>query len=202
MRSTCSPRQPTSLSPCTASTSAAAGGTAPGIAFTLTSLNGFTGPVSFSVSTGSNALSASYAFSVDPITLTSSGTASTTLTLYAFQSSVSNGVQTPISTASNRVPTGTPSSVAPWYAAGSGAALACMMLLFLPKRRRWSALLAAILSVAALGALGCGSGGSLASTTTVSNAAPGTYNLTVTAAGTTSTGVKLVHNATVTLTVN
>jgi len=191
-----------SFTPCTASVAVTAGGTATGIPFTLTSLNGFVGSVSFSVSTGSSALSASYSFSTSPVTLTNGGTGSTTLTLYAYQSSTGNGVQTPISTASNRVPTGMPSSGTPWYAAGSGAALACMMLLVLPKRRRWSALLAAVLSVVALGAIGCGSGGSVVSAPTVSNAAPGTYNLTVTAAGTTSTGAKLVHNATVTLTVN
>ncbi len=184
------------FTPCTASTSAAAGGAATGIPFTLTSLNNFSGQVTFSVISVGNILSVSYNFSVNPVTLTSGGTGTTTLTLYAYQSSVNNGVQIPVSTASNR-------GDVPWYAAGSEAAFAGVLLFVLPKRRRWGALLLAIFTVAALGAIGCGSGTSTATAaSTTTNTAPGTYNLMVTATGKASSGATLVHNATVTLTVN
>jgi hypothetical protein len=81
-----------------------------------------------------------------------------------------------------------------------------MILLVAPRRRRWSALLMAVLSVAALTIVGCGGntsttggtggggGGGTGTTTTVAQA--GTYTFTV-------TGVSgsLVHSAQVTVTV-
>jgi hypothetical protein len=80
-----------------------------------------------------------------------------------------------------------------------------MFLLVLPRRRRWGALLALIISVGVVGgAVGCGgssgssSGGS--TTPTQTNATPGTYNITITAVAATPTG-NLVHNATVVFTV-
>jgi hypothetical protein len=77
-----------------------------------------------------------------------------------------------------------------------------MLLLTLPRRRRWAGLLAVVLSLAALTAVGCGgntstTGGSTGGGTgTTTNAQRGTYTFTVTGvAGT------LVHSAQVTVTV-
>jgi hypothetical protein len=98
-----------------------------------------------------------------------------------------------------------PSSNTPWYVAGSGATLACMLLFTMPRRRRWTGLLAVALSLAALTAVGCGgntstsggsTGGGGGGTGTTTNAQRGTYTFTITAvAGT------LVHSAQVTVTV-
>jgi ABC-type transporter Mla subunit MlaD len=48
-----------------------------------------------------------------------------------------------------------------------------MFLLVLPRRRRWGALLAVLLTAGAIGASGCGSGGTLPTNAT--------YNVTITA---------------------
>jgi hypothetical protein len=79
----------------------------------------------------------------------------------------------------------------PWYAAGSGATLAGLCLLMLPRRRRLSALLVALLSISALTAVGCGGsssnsggsggGGGGGTTPGMTNSAPGTYTFTITA---------------------
>jgi len=62
-------------------------------------------------------------------------------------------------------------------------------------------LLAVVLSVGALGAVGCGSSSSTTTTNpTKTNAATGTYNLLVTASATTSTGV-VNHSTNVTFSV-
>jgi hypothetical protein len=75
-----------------------------------------------------------------------------------------------------------------------------MLLLTLPRRRRWAGLLAVVLSVTALTAVGCGgntsttggsSGGGTGSTT---NAQSGTYTFTITAVS-----GSLVHSAQVTV---
>jgi hypothetical protein len=120
----------------------------------------------------------------------------TTLTISAFQSNAKTTGAQSITAHRNG------SGHLPWYAAGSGATLACVFLIGLPRRRRWGALLAVVLSAVAFTAVGCGSGssssGSSSSTTpTVTNAATGTYNVTVTAvAG------GIVHSSVITLTVN
>ena len=184
------------FTPCTATTSVATGGTAPGIALTVAPVNGFTGTVTFSAASDNPNAAISYAFT--PTTVTTSGT--TNLVLYAFvtQSKTTTG-QTKIQVA-NHEPVR-----APWYLAGSGASLACVFLLVLPRRRRWGALLMVVLSVAMLGAVGCGSssstsGGSGGGGTTTTNATRGAYTILVTASATTATGV-VSHSTNVTFNV-
>jgi subtilase family serine protease len=179
-----------SIGPCTPSTSALPGGTSSGITFTITPVNGFTGSVQL-MATPNNPISATTAFTVTPISITStSGAVTTSFVVTAF---VTN------STAS--VLHSRPFGGTPWYAAGSGATLAGMILLAVPRRRRWGALVAVILSVAAIGAVGCGGSSSSSAPTTPTNpsqtnASPGTYSYTVTAVS-----GNIVHSTQVTLTV-
>jgi len=189
-----------SITPCTASTTARAGGVAPGVVLTFTPFQGFTGPITLSVSTNQS-VTASYSFSpalssTNTITI-ASASVPVTLTLSAFQSSAKTATAK-LKVASNHPP----AMKLPWYVAGSGATLACMFLLVLPRRRRWGALLAVIISVGAIGAGGCGSSSSSSTSPTsptqpvVTNAAPGTYTIAVTAvAGNVS------HHATILFTV-
>jgi len=77
-----------------------------------------------------------------------------------------------------------------------------MLLLTLPRRRRWTGLLAVVLSAAALTAVGCGgntstTGGTPSTGTgTTTNAKSGTYSFTITAVS-----GSLVHSAQVTVNV-
>ncbi len=193
-----------SVTPCTSSATAPAGGTASSITFTARPFNGFTGPVAFTAIADAT-LSASYTFSVSPVTVTGSNGSSTVLTLSAFQtnSATSTGL---VKISTNSTPPSAPPSMRSVYTAGSGAALASVLLLTLPRRRRWGALLAMVLSVGAIAASGCGSGGSLVSpgpvtpTPTTTAAAPGTYTVTVVGSGSTPNGNR-IHSAQITFVV-
>ena len=184
-----------SLTPCQATTSARSGSTATGVTLTLAPSNGFTGTVNLTA-TADTPFASQFAFSVNPVNITGATGFTTVLTISAFQSSART--TNTLNVAERRHP----SQHIPGYAAGSGATLACALLFVAPRRRRWGALLAVVVSVSAFAASGCGSasssGGSSSTTTppVVTNATPGTYNVTITAvAGT------LVHSTVVTLTV-
>ena len=184
----------TSGTSCSASISVQPGATSTGITFTITPFNGFTGPVTLTA-VNNNLGNFTPSFSVTPVNITS-GAGTTSFTLKA--SSTTANLTKP-----NLAPFQHPSGKAPWYAAGSGAALACVLLLTLPRRRRWGALLAVLISVTALSAVGCGAsntsntGGSGSGNGTGStNAQAGTYTFTITAVSGT-----IVHSAEVTVTV-
>jgi subtilase family serine protease len=193
------------LTPTTATVTTKSGTDAPGLVFTVVPVNGFTGSVAFSASAIST-LNATYAFSVTPVLINSTASGTTTLTLSAY---ASNGAAAlgkgrlkirPVGAAAVEPPIGSRRG----WAVGSGAALACMVLFMLPRRRKFGALLGALVGVAALGGMlgmsGCGGGTSTVSTTTDST--PGTYTVTVTALGTTTAGVPLAaQTATVTFVV-
>ncbi len=198
-----------SITPCTSSATVASGGVAPGITFTVNPFNGFTGPVAFTA-TANVTLSASYTFSVTPVVISGTTPGSTVFTLSAFQtaSSTTNGL---VKLASTGNPPAPPSRIRSVYAAGSGVALASLLLFGLPRRRRWGALLAVVVSVAAIGAGGCGSGNSTLPASTVTptptpnpsattNAARGTYTVTVIGVGATAAGNR-VHSTQVTFVV-
>lgn len=157
------------ITPSTASVSTIVGEKVPSIVFTLTPVNGFTGPITLTASDISKDGITS-TFSADPVVINSTSGVSTTLSFKAFQSLTNvRGQSLPFDSVSNPSSSGK----SRWYVAGSGATLACMFLLFLPRRRRWGALLAILLSVGAIGASGCGSGGTLPT--------DATYNVTITA---------------------
>ncbi len=191
------------LTPCTASASASTGTSASGITLTLTPYGSFNGTVNLTAyvtafnpanSSASSTIAASYTFNPSTVTITGTSPVTTSLVLSAYQSSSSGNplVIHSTQTASRTTPT--------WYVAGSGASLACMMLLIAPRRRRWGALLAVLLSVAAISISGCGSSSSSSpsggSSTGQTNAARGKYTVNVTA-----TSGALVHTSTMTFTV-
>jgi hypothetical protein len=197
------------LTPATSTVTTAAGTDAPGVVYTVTPVNGFTGPVSFTASTTSSSLNATYSFTVTPVEITTTASGTTTIDLSAYVAELKSGKGL------SRRTTGQAMVHKPelpgakrgteWYA-GSGAALACVVLLMVPRRRRLGALLGLMVSVAALGGMiglqGCGGNSSSNTTTstTQTNATPGTYTIIVTASGT-SAGATLSHNATLTFVV-
>ncbi|MHB1700140.1 MAG: Ig-like domain repeat protein [Acidobacteriaceae bacterium] len=166
------------LTPAKTSLTIASGGTAVTDTMTIGAVNGFTGSVSFSC-TGGLPTGGSCAFS--PATVSNSG--NTTLTITIPTAKVKSGTQ-----AANH------SGKLGWLGA-SGAAMACLLLVGIPGRRRWSALLALLLFAAVAGSVGCGGGGS-SSTPSGPTTSPGTYNITVSA-----TSGTLTHTATIALTV-
>jgi hypothetical protein len=187
-----------SITPCTAPISVNPGATATGVSFTVTPFNGFTGAVKLSV-TNNDGMAATTSFSVTPVNITSSAGVTTSFVITASQAS------TTAAAVKAKFNSGQHSSGrAPWYAAGSGATLACMLLVTLPRRRRWGALLAVMLSLAAFTAVGCSNTsttGSSSGTNPTNPATPtpataGTYSFVVTAVS-----GSLVHSTFVTVTV-
>jgi subtilase family serine protease len=185
-----------SLTPCSGAVTVQPGAVGTGVVFTVTPANGFTGTVNF-IATNDNLAAATYAFSVSPVTI-SSTTAGTTSFVFT-ASAVAGALRAQLKPVASRPQSGR----TPWYAAGSGATLACMLLLTMPRRRRWGALLAVMLSVAAFTAIGCsnssttgGGGGGGGGGTTPTPA--GTYTYTITAVSATG---NLVHSASVVVTV-
>jgi Pro-kumamolisin, activation domain/Bacterial Ig-like domain (group 3) len=187
-----------SITPCTGtatSVTVQSGATSSGITFTITPVGGFTGTVTL-VATNNDGMAATTSFSPATVNLTSAAVTSS----FVVKASQTSKLNRP-----DLFPHSHPPGSGPWYLAGSGATLACMLLLTFPRRRRWGALLAVLISVAALTAVGCGSsssnsggsggsGGGGGSTTT--NASSGTYTFTITAVSGTQ-----VHSTQVTVTV-
>ena len=173
---------------CGATTTVAPGATASGITFTITPVNGFTGSVNLTF-TNNDGMAATPTFSVSPVSITTASGVTTSFVVVASEPTTSANSVKPELKRSGRS-----AGKMPWYAAGSGATLACLCLLTLPRRRRWGALLALVISISALTAVGCGgsssnTGGSGGGTTPpagTTNASPGTYTFTVTAISGTS----------------
>jgi subtilase family serine protease len=187
-----------SITPCTGSVTVASGATSTGVAFTITPVNGFTGSVTMTA-VNNNLGAFTPSFSVTPVNITSTAGVATSFIVRASQTTTAQLVQPGLD------PKQRSSGNTPWYVAGSGATLACMLLFTMPRRRRWTGLLAVALSLAALTAVGCGgntstsggsTGGGGGGTGTTTNAQRGTYTFTITAVSGT-----LVHSAQVTVAV-
>jgi surface-anchored protein len=156
--------------------------------------------VTFSASTSDN-LNATYSFSPLTVTISSTTPATSTLTLSAYVANAKTGSGRlrlkPVGSASLEKPTQPIRRT--WYA-GSGVALGCMLLLMVPRRRRWTGLFVAVLALGAVSMMtGCGDNSSSVAGTT--NTTPGTYTVDVTATGTSSTGTTVSHTSTVTFVV-
>ena len=185
-----------SVTPANASISVPAGGTIPGATINVAPLNGFSGTVVFSASvTSTSGYFPNLLFSNTSITLPA--TTSTTLTL----SGITADLRMP--TLPGQTESGTMyAGKMPWYAAGSGATIASLLLLTLPRRRRLGGLLVLALSVlVGFGVSGCGSNTATASGTTNTNPYAGTYVVTVTGTATIS-GVETSNTTTVTFNIN
>ena len=193
-----SPSNDFSITPCTATTTVITGTAATAIPLVITPTAGFTGTINLSANSDKGDVMG-YAFSVKPVTITSSSGAVTTQFVLTATESASSAAARKLKSPVGHHPTGK----APWYAAGSGATLACLFLIVVPKRRRWGTLFALLLSVAMISSSGCsssssntggngGSGGN-GGGTGLSNASPGTYNITITA-----TSGSLVHSVVLT----
>lgn len=186
------------LTPSTATINVASGGTSSGTTFTVTPTNGFTGTITFT-STGS--ISATY--SVTPQTVTINSSTASAITIYTIQAYVSSSTSNLRSSGLRLASTHTSGLRAPWYAAGSGAVFAGLLLFSLPRRRRWIGLFAVLVSVGILSSAGCG-GSSTTSTTSSSgqtNTATGSYPVSLIATGTTTSGTTVTHNAMITVNV-
>lgn len=186
------------LTPAMATATTVSGSTASGITLTLTPVGGFTGTVTLTATTNSPSLSANYNFSLDPVTLTASGAQTTVLTIQAFGSQFKNGA----GQLRRRAAQVQNHRAGPWGVAGSGLALAALLMLGGPKfRRRMPGLvLIALLALGTLVVSGCGNK-TIAANSTLVNAAPGTYTITVVATGVNAAGSTLTHNTIVTFVV-
>jgi subtilase family serine protease len=196
-----------SLTPATTAITVASGGTTTPITYTVTSLNSFSGAVTFSASTTDTTLNndAAISFTVDPVSVTATTPGTTAFTLYAYYNA-NTGLfkqgklqRLGASGSAHNAPT-----LNPWALAGTGAAFAGLLLFGLPRKRRnrWSAVLVAVCTVAILSVAGCtGSTASAGGSNGNINVPAGTYPVTITATGTTSAGVSISHSAAITLTV-
>ena len=196
------------LSPCLPAVTVQGGATSAPVTLTVSPFNGFSGKVTFSASTDSNLL-AGFNFSAPSVTITSSAAGTATLSFSAFTTTAAGSAIG--SSGLKRLPaSGSAGLRHPGlFGTGAGTAvLASFLFLVLPKRRRVFSLLAAILSVSALGLSGCGSGatpingGPITGPSTNTPTAAGTYLVNVTASGTNSAGQALVHTVILTLKVN
>ncbi len=195
-----------SFTPCLPVVNVVSGASSAPITLSATSFNGFTGPVTLTISTDAN-LAANYAFSASPVTVSSSAAGTSTLTFSAF-TTTSSAVS---GTGMSRIPSKGSASLSSRGVLGTTAgtaALASILFLFLPRRRRSVGVLAVILSAGALGIAGCGSGakpidgGTGTGSGTATTATPsGSYVVNVTATGTNSAGQALVHSVALTLNV-
>ena len=192
-----------SISPCSATGSATAGSTSSPVTLTLTPFHGFTGNVTLSTDASSysnvTAVFTNGGAAVTSVNIPSTAAVPITFTLQAYVTHAKKGAAGRLAGSSNSKPLGK----VPWYITGSGVSLACMLLIAVPRRRRWGALLAVVLSVAAIGSVGCGGSNSLSSSGTgggagtTTNAAAGTYIITINA-----TSGTIVHTSNVSITVN
>ncbi len=182
------------LTPTTATMTANAGSATPGLTLTVTALNGFAGNVTFAAGSLTSTLMAPVAFTVNPVVLSSTTpSGSTIMTLLAFTLSKKPGTGQLKSELDRRL-----------LGVYGGAAMAAMLMLMLPRKRRFASflrcgLMLVLMAVAATGLSGCtstptapGSSGLL-----ITPIPTGTYNVVVTATGTAgSTAVTHVCNVT------
>ena len=170
-----------SLTPTTANVTVAGGSIAQAVVFTVSSLDGFAGSVSFAASS-TPTLAGQTSFTLNPVSVTAGGSATTSFSLLAYTNNAQEkGMPWP----------------GGWYRTGSGVALAWLMLVVLPRRRRLAGLLVVMLGVVALGVGGCASSTPAPAVATTTATPSGTYTVLISATGT-SGGVVKTHSSTIT----
>lgn len=184
------------LTPSTATVTVKSGQAAQGLTLTVAAVNGFTGSVQFTASSSAS-LNAEYSFSSNPVTLSATATsATTTLNLFAYTGNAKGS--TALFKGGNASAAITK---AKWCTAGSGVAVAGLLMLVLPRRkRRWIGALLAVLFAATLGMSGCSSGTANLGGSTLNNTPAGTYSVQVQATGSVS-GTSVSHTSTITFVV-
>ena len=174
-----------SFTPTTAVVTVKGGSVSPAVVFTATSLDNFAGAVTLAASS-TKSIAATTSFTVNPITVTAGGSATTAFSLLAYTA-----------TTSELTLPGRPGG---WYSTGSGVVLAGLLLLVLPRRRRISGVLVLMLGAATLGVIGCASNPPAVSTAVITPTPAGTYPILIQATATIN-GVVTTHSATITYTV-
>jgi len=160
----------------------AAGGIIPPATITVTPINGITGTIVFSATVTYTSTGFQPGFTFTPPSISIPSASSTVLNI----TGITAGLHLP--GAPGKMDAGTmlarqsPGHTPFRFAAGSGIAIASLLLMVLPRRRRLGGLLLVALSVAlALGASGCGGSSQPGPPTTSSNPYAGAYIVTVTA---------------------
>lgn len=156
---------------------------------TLTPGGGFNGSIALTAAIGLSPAGAqnlpSLSFgSTTPVIITGASGGSATLT-----------ISTTVATSSGCIAANHGPRTVPWYAGGS-AVLACVLLIGVPKRRRWLRMIGAVALLFALagGTLACGggSGGSRCVAVTNPGTTAGSYTITVTGTSGATTGTGTV----------
>ncbi len=187
------------LSPSLSTLTVTPGANSSGLTFTITPANGFTGTLNLSATETTNSLAGGYTFAPATITISSASAATTVFTLQAYEAAGTGQSKFgPTGVARGARPT-LPGQNSPWKLARTGIAMAGLCLLALPRRRRrWSALLAAMIMVGMLSISGCSDNGPPNNI----NSAPGTYTLIVNVNNATATTPATIsHNAQITVTI-
>jgi subtilase family serine protease len=174
-----------SFTPTAANVTVKGGSVSQGVVFTATSLDNFAGTINLTASS-TKSIAGTTSFTVNPISVTAGGSATTAFSLLAYTTTTSKLTL--------------PEPPGGWYRTGSGAVLAGLLLLVLPRRRRIPGLLAIMLGVATLGVIGCTSSPAAVSTTVTTPTPAGTYPVLIQATATIN-GVVTTHSATITYTV-
>jgi subtilase family serine protease len=177
------------LTPATATVTTASGTVAPGVTFTVTPANGFTGAVNF-VLTSTQADPYTWSWSANPVMVTGTSPVTTTLTLNALTPLTKGTIQQAKDTSSRTV----------WKNAGAGIAFAGLLALLVPRRRKFGALLMFVVAAGAFSLTGCANTSVPSVSETYSKTPTGTYVINVVAAGIVN-GSAVMHTSTVTFVV-
>jgi subtilase family serine protease len=183
------------LTPATSSIAVVSGGTSPGVAFTVTAVNGFAANVTFSATSSVAGLGATYSFNIDPVAVSPAASGSTVLTMLAYVAAENTGrgflrrsheAQTTSNDGRRRL-------------AGSAVSLGMLLLVLIPRRRRmlpWLAM--GLISSGLVAFAGCAKPSASTPTSGVIDTPAGTYTIIVTATGLNSAGTTVTHNAAIT----
>jgi subtilase family serine protease len=160
----------------------------PVASLTLASVNSFAGAVTLTASaTETTSYAPGFSFNINPVNLTASGATSSatfTLTLTGIVANL-HMPSAPGNTDSGTVLARNTSPPKPpakgtWYAAGSGATIASILLLALPRKRRLGGLLLVAFAIALIsGVTGCGASSQAGPPAASTNPYAGTYYVTV-----------------------
>jgi Pro-kumamolisin, activation domain/Bacterial Ig-like domain (group 3) len=161
-------------------------------AITILPSGGFTGAVTLTATVASSPAGAhdlpSLSFTASSVRVSGSGAATATLIISTTAATVSS-----TNVAANVNGSTAEHSNSHWYAPG-GAALACLLLFGIPRRRQWQRHLGMLVLLAAVasGAIGCTSNLSMAGTSTDSGTTPGAYLISIQGASGSATAATTV----------